>query len=198
MANAMQKFTSPVGNLAWVFITGAGKKDLKGNDRFVASVEFPKDDPGFTQLEAQVMAFWEANKPSGAKLPKSTGIKVVKDKDGNPTDMRSVNFWTSTTNQDGSPKVIKTYNAKAVEVNLGNKKIGNGSRGAISGAMAIFDQGVANRGVTLYLNAIQITKFVEYQDGPGFATAAEEDGWTGEDSESGFEPQAEPTARPKL
>ncbi|MCI4435390.1 MAG: hypothetical protein JHC33_01085 [Ignisphaera sp.] len=198
MANAMQKFNSPVGNLAWVFITGNGKKDLNGNDRFVASLEFHKDDPALKQLEAQIMAFWEANKPSGAKLPKSTGIKVVKDKDGNPTDMRSVNFWTGTTNSDGSPKVIKTYNSKAVEVNLGNKKIGNGSRGAISGTMAIFDQGVANRGVTLYLNAIQITKFVEYQDGPGFTAAAEEDGWTGEDSESGFEPQAEPAARPKL
>jgi hypothetical protein len=197
MANAMQKFNSPVGNLAWVFITGAGKKDLNGNDRFVASLEFNKDDPALKQLEAQVMAFWEANKPSGAKLPKSTGVKVVKDKDGNPTDTRSVNFWTGTTNQDGSTRTIKTYNAKAVEVNLGNKKIGNGSRGAISGTMAIFDQGVANRGVTLYLNAIQITKFVEYQDGPGFV-AADEDGWTGEDSESGFEPQAESTARPKL
>jgi hypothetical protein len=63
--------------------------------------------------------------------------------------------------------------------------------------MAIFDQGVASRGVTLYLNAIQITKLVEYSDGPGFA-AVDEDGWTGEDADSGFEPQAENTARPKL
>ena len=198
MANPTQKFTTPVGDLSWVFITGQGKKDLNGNDRYVASLEFDETDPALKQLETQLLAFWEANKPSGAKLPKTLGIKVVKDKDGNPTNRKSVNFWTGISNQDGTPKHIKTYNAKAVEVSLGNKKIGNGSRGSISGAMAIFDQGVASRGVTLYLNAIQITKLVEYSDGPGFA-AVDEDGWTGEDADSGFEPQAEEsTAKPRL
>lgn len=202
MANATQKATFPKSgsaDLTWVFITGNGKKDLNGNDRYVASLEFHKDDPALAAIRAEIMAFWDANKPAGAKLPKSIGIKPVKDKDGNETDKVNVNFWTGTHNQDGSAKVIKTYNAKGVEAALGNKKIGNGSKGVISCTMGIFDQGVANRGVTLYLNAIQITKFVEYVDGPGFSAVEDEDGWTGEDADTGFQAQSEePAARPKL
>lgn len=193
-----QKLTTPVGDLKWVFISGQGKKNLQNKDTFVAAVEYKKDSPEALKLRAEINAFWEANKPTGAKLPKSTGMSVVKDKAGEPTDMIAVQFWTGTTMPDGATKKIRTFNAKAVEVSLGDKKIGNGSRGCISGAMSIYDQGVAARGVTLYLSAIQITKFVAYQDGSGFDAVATDDGWTGEDEDSGFTPQAEPVARPKL
>lgn len=184
-----QKFVTPIGDLAWIFITGKGKKDLQDNDRFVASVEFKEDSAEHKQVAAMLDKFWEENKPKGAKM-KSNGLHQVKDKEGNLTGRISLSFWTGTTYPDGTAKVIKLFNAKGAEVSIGSKKIGNGSRGAISGVMAIYDNGPAARGVTLYLNAIQLTKFVEYNDDAGFATVADEDGWTGEDEESGFEPQA--------
>lgn len=63
--------------------------------------------------------------------------------------------------------------------------------------MAIYENG-PNIGVTLYLNGVQITKFVEYAEDAGFdAVEDEEGGWTGEDlNDAGFESvsdNAEPT-----
>jgi len=190
MSKAAQRLVTPVGDLMWVFITGNGREDLNGNDRFVASVRFPGNSPLLKSVKAQVDAFWEENKPTGAKKPKSTGIRAEK-KDDEPTGNYLVNFWTGTKFPDGQPKVIKTMNCKGVEVSLGSKKIGNGSRGAISGVMDIYVNG-PNKGVTLYLNAIQLTKFVEYSDDAGFAAQEDEGGFTGEElNDAGFEPSGD-------
>jgi len=189
-----ERIVTPVGDLKWVFITGQGKKDLNDNDRYVASVAFPSDSPELESITESINNYWNENKPKGKNKFKSNGIKEEFDKDGNATGYHLVNFWTGITFPDGSPKVIKTMNARGAEVALGIKKIGNGSRGAISGAMAIYQNG-PNVGVTLYLNAIQLTKFVEFSSDAGFEVQEDEDGWTGEDlNEGGFPAQTEDTA----
>lgn len=197
-----EKLVTPLGELNWVFINGTTKKDLNDNDRYVASVYFHKDTEEFKEVQAKIEAFWEENKPKGAKL-KSNGIKVVQEKDDDEyvdTDMMSINFWTGPTFPDGKDKHIRTFNARGSEVSLGNKKIGNGSIGSISGAMAIYDNGPAARGVTLYLNAIQLKKFVEFEGGDaGFNDLGEdEDDFTGVESE--FEGVGEPEegTKPRL
>jgi len=190
-----ERMVTPVGDLKWVFITGRGKKDLNDNDRYVASVAFKNDSPELEKVSQLIETFWEENKPKGKNKYKSNGIKEEFDKEGKSTGYTLVNFWTGISFPDGSPKVIKTMNAKGAEVALGAKKIGNGSRGAVSGAMAIYQNG-PNVGVTLYLNAIQLTKFVEFSSDAGFDVQEDEDGWTGEDlNEGGFEAQADEPAR---
>ena len=166
-----QKITTPRGELRWVFITGDGKEDLNGKPRYTASLVLKEDSPECKKLLATIDTFWEENKPKGAGKPKSTGVHPVTDtgrRDGNPTGYLSFDFWTGTsfTNKKTGTveqKVVKTYNAKAAQVDLCGKQIGNGSQGAISGSMGIYSNG-PNKGVTLYLNSIQITKFVEYSD----------------------------------
>ena len=180
-----QQIVTPIGDLAWVFITGEGRKDLNGNDRYVASVKFPNGSDELAKVKALIHEFWEANKPKGKGVPKSTGVKIETDKEGAESGFTLVNMWTGTTFPNGNTKVIKTYNAKGTEVNLVDKSVGNGSRGSLSGVMAIYANG-PNVGVTIYLNAVQITKFIPYSQDAGFAT--EKDGWTGE-NEAGFEPQ---------
>jgi len=199
MSNAATRLVTPVGDLMWVFITGNGKKDLNDKDRFVASVSLPEDSAQAQRITAEVDAFWEANKPKGSKKAKSTGIRIEEDKEGNPTGNILVNFWTGTSFPDGKAKVIKTMNSRGAEVSLGDKKIGNGSRGAISGVMDIYVNG-PNKGVTLYLNAIQITKFVEYAADAGFEAQEDEGGFTGEDlNDAGFEAQTDTaTETPKV
>jgi len=172
-----QKIVTPVGELAWVFITGQGKKDLNGNDRFTASLRLADDSKTLKTITAEIKAYWDENKPKGKVRFKSNGIREEQDKNGEATGFHLVNFWTGTSFPDGSAKVVKTYNAKGAEVALGGKKIGNGSRGAISGAMDIYQNG-PNVGVTLYLNAIQLTKFIEFSSNTGFEAV---DGWTGDD-----------------
>ena len=160
--------TTPVGDLEWLFITGKGKKDQNDNDRFVASVVFDSDNSLAKELVSDINIFWETNKPKKAKEPKSLGFRELTDDEGNKTGRISFNFWTGTVFPDGSAKIVKVFNAKGAEVALGNKKIGNGSRGRIKGAMGVYDNGPGAIGVTLYLNGIQLTKFIEFTGGVSF------------------------------
>jgi len=194
MAN--ERIVTPFGELKWIFITGKGKKDLNDKDRFVASVCWPEDSPEARAVTERVDAFWEANKGKGWKQ-KSKGIapeltKNPETEESEPTGNILISFWTGIKFPDGKDKVIKTMNARGVQVSLGSIRIGNGSIGAVSGVMAIYDSGPAARGVTLYLNAVQIKKLVKYEDDAGFvATEAEDDDFTGEDEDTGFQAQPE-------
>ena len=101
-------------------------------------------------------------------------------------------FKTNTTYADGKTKKIAVYNANAQKIELGDKRIGNGSLGAISGKM----KGGSYKkeySVSLYLNAVQLTKFEEYVGDAGFdAQEGDFEGVT--DEETGFTGQAESTA----
>lgn len=215
---------TPVGDLNWVFITGEGKEDLNGNMRYSASVYFP-DHESVKAFEKELMTFWEENKPKGARKPKSIGIyqevkvlgeetekfsqksitQPIDKEEFEPTGRYVIQAWTGTTLPDGKPKKVKTYNAKGAEVQLGDKVIGEGSRGRLATAAQVYENG-ANIGLTLYLNGIQLTKFVEFTgSGPSFGEATDEDGgWTGDDlnddglgavEDTADEPEADKPAR---
>ena len=64
-------------------------------------------------------------------------------------------------------KTLPLFDSKGKKVDIGSKLMGNDSEGRIQGAAAIYDTPSA-AGVTLYLNAVQITKFIEYEGGAGF------------------------------
>lgn len=165
-------FKSPKGNLMWCFISGQGRKnDLNGKLEFSVDVVVPAEEA--KEAVAALDELWESNKPKGSKAPKSMGYRVSED----GTEVRFT-FKTATTYPSGDPKVIKVYNAAAKEITLpDNQRINNGSRGRVSGVATVYDAGVAARGVTLFLDAVQLTKFVPYVAGSGFE--AEEDGFEG-------------------
>ena len=166
---------SPLGDLEWIFITGKGKKDLKDNDRFSANVVMDSDNITCQDFITEISEFWQENKPKKVKKAKSLGHRPVLDDNDEETGRTAFNFWTGIVFPDGQPKVVKVFNAKGAEVSLGNKKIGNGSRGRIKGAMAVYENG-AEAGVTLYLNGIQLTKFVEFTGGVSFDEVDDDDG----------------------
>ena len=208
----MLKIQTPVGDLNWMFITGEGKEDLNGNPRYSASVYYDKDDAQLKAFIKKLEAFWEENKPKGSRKAKSMGVytevkvpdaeavdgfkvsqvsytKPLED-DMEPTGRIVVSAWTGVSMPDGKPKHVKTYNAKAAEVSLGDKVIGPGSRGALTVACGVYDNG-ANKGLSLYLNGVVISKFVELQAGDAAEAIDDEDGWTGEDlNEDGAMPLA--------
>lgn len=180
----MLKIQTPVGDLNWMFISGEGKEDLNGNARYSASVYFDEETPKVKQFIDKLKAFWEEHKPKGARKPKSMGvyyeIKVPdpENDDGFKLSQKSitapleedeektgriiVQAWTGTTMPDGKPKKVKTFNAKGTEVDIGDKVIGPGSRGAIAGACGVYENG-SNKGISFYLNGVVIAKFVELQ-----------------------------------
>ena len=213
----MQKFTTsdyvPVleGELRWVFIDAPGKPamDPTKPNRKQASLYVKSDSDGCKALIEALEEFWKANKAKGQKL-KSLGYKVEKVlKDGGDEDNEddfeltgytSFAFWTGACWPDGNDRVVDVYNSKGNKVSLGGKKIGNGSLGAISGTMAMYHNGT-NHGVSLYLNAIQIVKFVEFSADAGFEAQEEvEGGFEGVDTpfEGTTSDEAQTEARPNL
>lgn len=214
-STTITKVKTPKGELQWVNITGEGKANLSGKKQYVASVAFDPEDAAWKKLMDQVEAFWQENRPKKIKTPKSNGFypEMVAtdetDEDGEvikkETGRMLLAFKTSTTWPDGKPTIVKTYNAKAKEVQLGDTKIGNGSMGSIAGSFDIYvntapgSGAVVDAGVTFYLNAIQISKLVEFTEDAGFeADEDEEDGWTGDEGWEGEGEDEAPSAGPRL
>jgi len=202
---------SPVGDLEWVYIDGDGKEDLQGVNKYQADVVLTPEKA--KPFMAMVKEFWEENKPKGAKDAKSLGVypHKVKDEEASSeagetvykeTGNTVIRFKTNTTYQSGDPKVVKIFNSKGNEISLHGKKIGNGSRGRVNGVMAIYNINKATCGVSFYLNAIQLSKFVEFTGGANFDAIDEEEGeFEGVEGAMGGiadEQQDEAPAKPRL
>lgn len=192
--NASVKVRTPKGELQWVYITGDGRANKQGKFKYQASVIV--DEEVAKPFTDAVDAFWKENKPAGAKKARTCGYRphTVKsdkvDEDGDPIYVEvpgkvEIFFATGTTWPDGKKKQIRTYNAKARPVSLGDKRVGNGSIGCLAGNMAIYDVS-GNQGVNLYLEGVQITKLVEFSDDDGFEADDDADGWDGDEFEGGL------------
>ena len=192
---------TPRGVFEWVNIRGEGKEDLQGNNKYqVQLVLDPANNEEHQTFLDKIEDFWAENKPSHIKKAKSTGVyphKVVADeldeegeKVYEETGKVCLMFKTGTEYKDGKNKLIKVFNGKNKEVDIGELLIGNGSEGRVAGAMAIYEvkpKGKAKAleaGVTLYLDGIKLLKLVEYSAGPQFGTEDDdEDSWTGDDGD---------------
>ena len=181
MKNTIEDFKSPIGELEWVIITGEGKEGMNEGDpnKYVANVVLSDKDAKI--ITKQVDDFWAANRPKSVKTPGATGLyphsvptdeidedtgkKVYAETGKTYIRMSSVTKWP-----DGNDKVIKVYNAKGAEVDLGTTKIGNGSVGRLIGKMAIYavehpkTKVITSAGVTFYLSSVQVGKLVEYKE----------------------------------
>ncbi len=210
MSDKGVKIITPVGPLSWVQITGKGKENYnKDGFNYVATLTLDKKtaEPLLAEIE-------EIAKGCPATLKvKSKGYRpVFVDKDGNqfvetenrefnekagdkPTDLIAFSFATRTTFDDGKPTVIGVYNAKGDKVTLGERLIGNGTIGSISGKGKVYVNG-RNTGVSLYLKAVQIVKYVPYDGDAGFAAVDDADAFTGFDDANDDFQKSEPDAAP--
>lgn len=181
---------TPVGDLEYVMITGQGKlNDLKGEYEYTATLVLPSDSDECKKLIEDIQEIWESDrsKKFAKKEPKSLGYRphrviTGQDEDGDniyeETGKTAFSFKTQTEFKDGNAKEIKVFNAKGREVALGENKIGNGSRGRINGIVRYYEA-TSDAGVSLYLNAVQLAKFVAYTGGPNFDEIEEEDAFEG-------------------
>lgn len=184
------------GELWYVNIAGQGKKNYNEDGfEYTATLRVKKDSELATNLKKAIEDFYNENHGGNTKLKcRSLGFRDVmtKDEDGNgvETDFIDFQFKTKTTfvnKKTGKEENarIKVFNSNAQEVSLGSKKVGNGTIGAISGQAGYYSDNKKEDGVSLYLNNIQIFKFIEYVSNGGFSKA--EGDFDGvEDSDSGF------------
>ncbi len=158
---AKESFTTPRGQLKWAFVTGDGRK---GKYSVVVSVP----EALAKEAIATIDNFWKDNRPKQSKpRPKTTGYKYEEDDEtGERTGNVYFSMSTGTMFPSGDAKVIKLFTAKAPvrEVQLGGKKIGEGSIGRGMGTLAIYEF-EGSYGTTLYLDALSLSKFVEYIGG---------------------------------
>lgn len=204
-------FKTPKGTINWCIISGDGKENMSGKMKYTADLVLATDSPEAKSLIGFIDDYWSDNKPG--KWPKNRPAKSlgyrdektpVLDADGNkqygddgkvvaePTGNTVFSFSTDTTYPSGDVKKISVFNAKGNKVDLGDKKIGNGSEGKVSGAIGTYEvtdgKGtITDAGVTLYLNSVQLTKFVPFSGEEQWDADEDEDGWTGEGETDGWE-----------
>lgn len=170
-------FVTPKGRIEWATLNGNGKTDLNGRQIYTIDIVCTPEDaaPTIDSLNA----LWEEHRPKGSKNAKSMGYR--EDEDG------SIRFTlkTSTKYPSGDDKPIKIYNKDAKQVQL-DDKIGNGSMGRASGMAAVYDAGAAARGVTLYLDAVQVVNLIRYTGGAASFQADKEGDFEGTDTTDGF------------
>ena len=168
MALPKIKFTTPKGNLKWAFITGKGKEGDNGSHKYSTVVKAHKDDIGVAEAITAINEFWKDNKPNQAKpRPKSKAYKMEINEDTEEeTGYVLFSLSTNTTFPSGDKKAVKVFTAKAPvrEVSLGNKMIGGESLGRGIGSLAIYEY-KGSYGTTLFLDALSLSKFVEYSGG---------------------------------
>lgn len=212
---------TPVGELHYVQISGQGKLNYNEDGyNYVGTIYL-------TGEAAQAVI--TALKETLGDVPKSKNLKskgyreLLEDDEGvyqptsntterdagaKKTGTYAFNFSTNTTFKDGKKKKVSVYNSAnpPSRIDLGERKIGNGSKGAISGKLRRYEKG-KDVGVSLFLNAVQLVEFVEFTGDDGFEQ--QEGGFTGTDD--GFNPstaeasveqdtatEEKPKAKPKL
>ena len=168
--HAKEAITTPKGNLKWTFIDGLGKETEKnsGKYKYQTVVKVLATDPTCIEAMVHIDQFWVDNKPKNAKAkPKTRAYKMEEDETtGEETGYVLFGMSTVTTFPSGDKKVVKLFTAKAPvrEVSLGGKKIGAESLGRGIGTLAIYEYN-GSFGTTMYLDAISLSKFVEYTGG---------------------------------
>lgn len=198
------KIATPVGELHYVNISGQGKENYNEDGyEYVATVYLDKTKPEVVEFIAKI----EELKLSGPKdktLQTSGYFDLFKDEEGKlfahtdekdggePTNLIGARFKTKTTFTDGKQKKIAVYNVKRKVVDLGERRVGNGTIGAISGAMQLYVNG-KKWGISLFLNSIQITKFIEYVGDAGFEE--QEGDFEGFDEGGDFEVKSSPSVK---
>lgn len=168
------KIKTPVGKLFWVRISGDGYDasiiggEKSGDTKMVKSacLHLNKNSKECKDFIKLLETEWEDYKSTKKiKTPaKSMGFKPVLDENGKETEFIEFKFKTNSFFPDGKPNVVKVLNAKGNEIDLGDRLIGNESVGVIHGTVAPYTF-AGSHGLSLYLVAIQLVKFVEYSGG---------------------------------
>lgn len=182
-----QKITSPKGELRYVVVNGEGKLDYDGKYReYTASIVLPKKEG--KKFLKEITDYFNENKSSKCPFDEPQNKVMRKTEEGD--FMFSFKTKCEFTNKDGEVKKTKVQitNGKNVPQELPDGVgIGNGSLGRITGMMDMHgntdkSEKKNTEGVSLWLNAIQISKFIKYVPDNGFD----------EDEEAEFESFGDP------
>ena len=154
MAAKFEAVVTPLGELQWLFITGMGKENYN-RDGYEYTADVILEGKDAEAFKTQITDYFHTE--FGAKAnPKSLGFKDEED------GTTRFSFKTQTTKKDGSARKITVGDSKGKKMDLGDRKISNGSTGVIHGALGTYVNG-QSKGVSLYLNKVQLLDFIPYE-----------------------------------
>lgn len=193
-----ERLTTPRAALKFSNLLKPNTKFAKGDDpgNFDAVILLtPKTNPEHKAFMAGLKK--RTDEAAAAQIQSDPKLKTYKvaypykpdrDAEGNETGNYTIRFKTSARNPDGTTRVVPLFDASGQPVTSA-PRIGRGTEVCISYNPKGFAMPKDRElGLTMYLNAVQILKLVEYVGGGsgsyGFQT--DEEGWTagGDDFES--------------
>ena len=167
-----EKITSPLGELMYVNISGTGKLDYDGKFyEYTAGIKLDKKSA--KTMYSEICNFFEEHKPAWFKGDEPSNKIKRKQDDG--TFLFQFKTHAEFEDKAGNTKQTKIgiVNSKNKYVELPDGEgIGNGSTGKISGVMTIHsDKRGKTAGVSLWLNNVQLLKYIKYVPDTGFDEA---------------------------
>ena len=161
------RVTSPKGELKYVVVNGEGKLNYDGDAReFTASIVLPKKKA--KEFYAEICDYFNDNKSNGCDVDEPMNKIMRKTEEGD----YMFSFSTKCEFENDEGEVRKSVIGLANKDNVAQKLpdgvgIGNGSIGRIGGSIKYYKR-KNKEGVSLFLNNIQILKFVKYVPDNGF------------------------------
>jgi len=214
MSDKKPRLVTGKGELHYVTYNGSGKENFN-EDGFEYVADIRLTGEAAEKAIAEIDAIIDKECPEGYTVT-SCGYKEMVQEKGKPdtarvptkkkgkqaneegTGIYNFHFKTNVefTGKDGKvfQSKINVYNAYNKIISLGDKRIGNGSLGHLSGTVGTYsDKKKEEFSIGLYLKGIQLKKFIEYTGDDGFEDDEDDDdGFEGvEDNETGFVAQDE-------
>jgi hypothetical protein len=162
-------------------VSGEGVDNYDGDGKeYKVAIQLDKKEAKW--FRKQVLEFWEEYAPRGAgDKPANWETLLREDKE---EDGKFVLYAKTNTEFNGQPKIIPIVNHKGAKLDPEQYgRIGKGSKGRIAVSVATYTQGKNNAksGVSVFLDAVKLIKFVEPSSGIPFG---EEEGEV--EAEGGF------------
>lgn len=187
------KVVSPKGTFELTIVTSPSTK-FKPEGEYLAKLRIPLEAAGalLKQIKAaaaQALANAKKENPKKAAKIKAGPLPYEIDEDTGTVLLKAKRKASGVSKKSGKPwKItIPIFDAKGKPLNDKQLRIGAGSEGRISFELREYFTDLAGAGVSLSLEGVQLTKFVEYVGGASASALgfeADEDGFSGDDLET--------------
>jgi len=148
-------------------VSGPGVDNYDGDGKEY-SVTIVLDKKMEKAYRKEVLAFWEENKPSWAGDEPANWKNIVRD---------GKVYAKTQTEFDGKHNEVPIVNHEGTKLDPEEfGSIGDGSMGRLAITLSIYTQGKKKAGVSTFLSAVKLTKFVPYSGGGGANAFGQEDG----------------------
>lgn len=148
-------------------------------------------------FKEQLEDYWSENAPKGAEDEPDNIDSIVREGKGDYEGKYILYAKTKTNFGEGKPNVIPIVNQEATKLDSAEHGlIGKGSKGRLAVTLSTYSRG-RDHGVSVFLSAIKLTKYVKLETGGAAAFGIEDGEVEGESNGFTSESKSSPEPKPK-